>query len=206
MSNGDPNNPYGQQPGGQPGYGYPQQAPQGGQPGYGYPQQAPQGVPQQGYGYAQAPAGYGFPGGPVEMPGSVKAARIMLYILGGLQAVGAVIAVVAGAWISKKLSDTSTYGADADKAAGIGMGVMVVVGILILAFAVWAILTAVKFSTGGNGIRISAIIYGSVVTLFSVLSLLSANVLALVSIVLGILIIVFCARQDGASWFQRPRA
>ncbi|MGW1230450.1 RDD family protein [Streptomyces sp. NPDC001515] len=59
MSFGDPNpnNPYGQQPGqppqGQPGYGYPQQAPQGvppqGQPGYGYPQQPgmpPYGGPQ----------------------------------------------------------------------------------------------------------------------------------------------------------------
>ncbi|MYY04152.1 MULTISPECIES: RDD family protein [unclassified Streptomyces] len=47
MSFGDPNpnNPYGQQPG---------QPPQG-QPGYGYPQQAPQGVPQQGYGYPSAP-------------------------------------------------------------------------------------------------------------------------------------------------------
>lgn len=58
MSFGDPNNPYGQQPGqppqGQPGYGYPQQggAPQQGQPGYGYPQQ-PQGQP--GYGYPQQP-------------------------------------------------------------------------------------------------------------------------------------------------------
>ncbi|MGW1763561.1 RDD family protein [Streptomyces sp. NPDC002073] len=40
MSFGDPNNPYGQQP-------------QQGQPGYGYPQQAPQGVPPQG--------GYGYP-------------------------------------------------------------------------------------------------------------------------------------------------
>lgn len=46
MSFGDPNNPYGQQQGQQPG---------GQQPGYGYPQQAPQGVPQQGYGYPQAP-------------------------------------------------------------------------------------------------------------------------------------------------------
>jgi uncharacterized RDD family membrane protein YckC len=72
MSFGDPNNPYGQQPpqggqqppqggqqppqGGQQPYGYPQQ-PQG-QPGYGYPQQAPQGVPpQQGYGYPQQPGG-----------------------------------------------------------------------------------------------------------------------------------------------------
>ncbi len=96
MSFGDPNNPYGpapgpaarlppQQPPAQPGYGYPQAAPQGvppqhgapqGQPGYGYPQQpqqpaypqAPQaqapGYPQAqapGYGYPQQP---GHPGGP----------------------------------------------------------------------------------------------------------------------------------------------
>ncbi|MEV1044683.1 RDD family protein [Streptomyces sp. NPDC049916] len=51
MSFGDPKNPYGQQPGQQP------QGPQQGQPGYGYPQQAPQGVPQQGYGYPQQQPG-----------------------------------------------------------------------------------------------------------------------------------------------------
>lgn len=83
MSFGDPNNPYGQppqgQPGpygqppqapygqqappqGQPGYGYPQQAPQP-QPGYGYPQQPPQGAPQQPYGQPQVPQQqpYGYP-------------------------------------------------------------------------------------------------------------------------------------------------
>ncbi|TXS37618.1 RDD family protein [Streptomyces sp. OR43] len=75
MSFGDPNpnNPYGQQPGqppqGQPGYGYPQQAPQGvppqGQPGYGYPQAPPVqpygqggGYPQPGYGGMPAFAGW----------------------------------------------------------------------------------------------------------------------------------------------------
>lgn len=52
MSFGDPNNPYGQQPG------QPPQGPPQGQPGYGYPQQAPQGVPQQGYGYPQQQPGY----------------------------------------------------------------------------------------------------------------------------------------------------
>lgn len=80
MSFGDPNNPYGQQqpPQGQPGYGYPQQAPQGvppqGQPGYGYPQQPPQqpyGVPGQYPGQPGAPVPEGFanvPGlGPVEV-------------------------------------------------------------------------------------------------------------------------------------------
>ncbi|MFJ8212720.1 RDD family protein [Streptomyces sp. NPDC096033] len=65
MSFGDPNNPYGQQqpPQGQPGYGYPQQAPQGVPPqaGYGYPQQPPQqpyGVPPQAPGTLQANNGY----------------------------------------------------------------------------------------------------------------------------------------------------
>ncbi|MFI8434996.1 RDD family protein [Streptomyces sp. NPDC079020] len=54
MSFGDPNNPYGQQPG---------QPPQGQQPGYGYPQQAPQGVPPQGYGYPQQQPGQPYGGG-----------------------------------------------------------------------------------------------------------------------------------------------
>ncbi|MFI8102405.1 RDD family protein [Streptomyces sp. NPDC086023] len=63
MSFGDPNNPYGQQPQGQPGYGYPQQAPQGVPPqgGYGYPQQgqpAYGAVPPQAPGTLQANNGY----------------------------------------------------------------------------------------------------------------------------------------------------
>lgn len=196
MSFGDPNNPYGQQQGGQ-------------QPGYGYPQQAPQGVPPQGYGYPQAPpvqGGYGYPGAPVEMPGGVKAARIMLYILGGFQVLGAIIMVAGGAWLSDELSKSGAYGSSTDQdMAAIGLGVFVVFGILTLGIALWAILTAAKFRSGGNGIRISAIVYGSLVTLFSVISLLTTNVFAIISIALGVLIIVFCARQDGAAWFQRPR-
>ncbi|MGW1464127.1 hypothetical protein ACWCPT_07220 [Streptomyces sp. NPDC002308] len=63
-----PPGPYGRQPGpyGQQPNPYGQQPPQGGQPGYGYPQQAPQGVPPQ-----QPPAppaqGYGHPQG--QQPG-----------------------------------------------------------------------------------------------------------------------------------------
>ncbi|MDF6019273.1 hypothetical protein [Streptomyces sp. JH34] len=200
MSFGDPNNPYGQQQGGQP----------GGQPGYGYPQQAPQGVPQQGYGYPQAPpvqGGYGFPGGPATMPGGVKAARIMLYVLGGFQVIGAIFMVIGGAWLSDKLSEAeSSYSSTSTQdAADISMGIFVVLGILTLGIALWAILTAAKFTSGGNGIRISAIVYGSLVTLFSVISLLTTNVFALISIALGIMVVVFCAKQDGAEWFQRPR-
>ncbi|MEK8144582.1 hypothetical protein NKH18_31555 [Streptomyces sp. M10(2022)] len=129
----------------------------------------------------------------------------MLYILGGLQVIGAVFAVFAGAWLSNELSDTNTYGANNDDAAAVSVGVFVVIGVLILGIAAWAIMTAVKFSSGGNGIRISAIVYGSVMALFSLISLLTMNVFALISIVLGILIIVFCAKQEAGAWFQRPR-
>ncbi|MEU1225178.1 RDD family protein [Streptomyces sp. NPDC005828] len=59
MSFGDPNNPYGQP-----------QDPNQQQPGYGYPQQAPQGVPQQGYGYPQQP---GAPGAYPQAPGTLQA-------------------------------------------------------------------------------------------------------------------------------------
>lgn len=63
MSFGDPNNPYGQQPG------QPPQGPPQGQPGYGYPQQAPQGVPQQGYGYPQQQPGHPQQQGYPQQPG-----------------------------------------------------------------------------------------------------------------------------------------
>ncbi|MGW5125440.1 hypothetical protein ACWEQ7_15555 [Streptomyces sp. NPDC004069] len=198
MSYGDSNNPYGapQQP--------PQQQPQ--QPGFGYPQgQAP------GYGYPQAPPvqqPYGA-SVPQTMPGTVKAARVMLFVLGGLQALGGVLMMVASKWFADKIeetvsSDSSISAADADKAASVGAGVMIVLGILVLAFAFWAIFTAVKVPTGRGGVRVSAIVYSSFVLLFSLLSLLTGNVFALLSIAMGVLIIVFCANKAGGAWFNRP--
>ncbi|MGW0395562.1 hypothetical protein ACWDYJ_32755 [Streptomyces sp. NPDC003042] len=202
MSFGDPNNPYGQQP----------QAPQG-QPGYGYPQQAPQGVPPQGgYGYPQgAPVGPGgYMGGPMEMPGGVKGARVMLYILGGLQVIGALVTMVASAWIAEMISGADTSGSglsstDTDTAAAMGAGVMIFIGVIVLGFALWAILTGVKLDKGRSGVRISGIIYASVTALFSLFSLFTANVFALISLVLGILIIVFLAKGDASQYFNRPR-
>lgn len=193
MSFGDPNNPYGAPQGQPPGYGYPQQP---GQPGYGYPS-APSVQP------------YGHPGGPVVMPGTVKAARVMLFVLGGLQALAGLLMVVASAWFADQMEDLisddpSFTAEDADTVASVGAGIMIFLGVLVLAFAAWAIATAAKFGTGRGGARVSAIIYSSVVTLFSVINLLGANVFALISLVMGILIIVFCANKNGSYWFNRP--
>ena len=198
MSFGDPNNPYGPPP----------QQPSPGATGYGYPQQQPQAP---GYGYPAAPGfGGGYPAPPAVMPGSVKAARVMLFILGGCQAIIGLLMMIASAWFADYFSeiasdDPSISAEDAYAVASFGVGVMIFFGVLVLGFAFWAVFTGVKFASGRGGVRISAIIYASFVTLFSVISLLGANVFALISLVLGILIIVFCANKNGSYWFNRPQ-
>ncbi|MCX4527639.1 MULTISPECIES: hypothetical protein [unclassified Streptomyces] len=144
MSFGDPHNPYGQQQG-QPGYGYPQQAPQGipPQPGYGYPQQqAPQAYP--GYPSYQPP--------PMQMPGLMKAARVVLFVIGGFQLIGAILAVVFGALFAG--SEDSDVG-DVLGGAAIALGV----GLALL--ATLSITLAARLGKGATPVRVLTIIYGA---------------------------------------------
>ncbi|MFG2624173.1 hypothetical protein [Streptomyces sp. NPDC048473] len=191
MSFGDPNNPYGQQQ-------------QGGQPGYGYPQQAPQGVPQGGYPAAPpVQGGYGFPGVPTEMPGGVKAARVMLYVITGLQVIGAVIFAIAAAAVNAAkndatLKDDVQFQQLADYSGSALWGI-VVFAVLWGAFAVFL---AVKFGKGTNGIRITAIVFGAIT---AILGIYPFVIFGLVHTVLAVLIIVFVARADGSAWFNRQQ-
>ncbi|WP_326699407.1 hypothetical protein OG909_20220 [Streptomyces sp. NBC_01754] len=193
MSFGDPNNPYGQQ--------------QGGQPGYGYPQQAPQGVPQQGYGYPQAPpvmgGGYGFPGGPTEMPGGVKAARVMLWVIAGLQVIGVILFGLAAAAVNAAKND-ETLKNDAqfqdlvDYSGGVLWGFTVFAAL----WLVFAVVLAIKFDKGGNGLRITTIVFG---TITAILGIYPFVLFGLVHTVLAILVTVFVANSDGGAWFNRQR-
>lgn len=218
MSFGDPHNPYGQQP---------PQAPQG-QPGYGYPQQAPQGIPPQG-GYAypqQAPQGYpggpvGYPGAHMEMPGGVKAARVILFILGGLHILGSVLALVGSVMFAAAFSESGdSYSSSTDDALALGGAFVVITLIVSLGFALWAILTAAKLGKGRGGVRASGIVYGSLLTLFSGLGLLVSLIgmsasggtpvggailsllLNVIMLALGIWIIVGLAKAG--DYFRRP--
>ncbi|MGW3745259.1 hypothetical protein ACWD62_32910 [Streptomyces sp. NPDC005146] len=194
MSNGDPNNPYGQQP--------------GGQPGYGYPEQAPQGVPQQGYGYPAAPpvpqfGAAGFGGGPLEMPGGVKAARVMLYVIGGLQLIGAILFVLSAVAVNAAKNDpTLQEDVKFQQLADYSGGALWGLSVLVLLWGVLAVFLAVKFGKGGNGIRITAIVFGSITALLGIYPFI---VVGLVHTVLAILVIVFVARADGSAWFNRQQ-
>lgn len=199
MSFGDPNNPYGP-PQGQPA-GYPPQ----GQPGYGYPQGAPQ---QPGYGYPQAPPVQqpqygGYPGGPVVMPGGVKAARVMLFVIGGLQVLGALLiafsaVAVSAAKNNAELKDDVRFQQLADYSAGALWGVTVAV----LAWGVFAIWLGVKCAKGGSGVRVTIMVFG---ILTAILGIYPFIIVGLAHTVLAILIAVFVGKTEGEAWFNRPR-
>ncbi|MGW2825524.1 hypothetical protein ACWC24_31620 [Streptomyces sp. NPDC001443] len=206
MSFGDPNNPYGQPP---------QQPPAA--PGYGYPQQPPGVPPQQGYGYPQqAYPGYaGANAMPQTMPGLMTTARVLLYIVAAVQAIGGILMVLGAAAVN----DASNSGEDTFGSNGLSdlghasAGIIVVIGVIFLGLTALSITLGVKFSRGGQGIRITTMVYGILGALFGVLILISAAsasssaafVWALLWIGFGGIMAAAMIAPSGAAWFSRPR-
>jgi hypothetical protein len=178
MSYGDPNNPYG--PPQQQGYGYPQQ------PGYGYPAAPP----------VQQPYGMGAP--MTTMPGNVSGARVMLWVIVGLQVIG-VAAFVFAAIALKKVNDDSSV---PSQFAKYPIGLMWGFAVLALAWLVWAAVLATKFNTGGNGLRVTTLVFG---ILTGVIAVFPFTIYGIIHLVLGILIACFVGGANGKAWFNRPR-
>ncbi|MDI9831672.1 MULTISPECIES: hypothetical protein [unclassified Streptomyces] len=205
MSFGDPNNPYGPPPQGQPGY--PPQPPQG-QPGYGYPQGAPQQPPAYGYPQQGQPAYPGYPGGPampMEMPGLMKTARVLLFILSGFQLLFGLIAGVAvGA--AQDLSNGVGSGDSTDSLAGLGF----LLAGLLLALGALSIFLGVKFKNGGSGIRVTTIVYASLMILGGIVNIASggngsATFGGLISLAIAGIILTSMVNSQASAWFNRPR-
>jgi hypothetical protein len=202
MSFGDPNNPYGPPPQGQPGY--PPQQPQG-QPGYGYPQQ-PQAP---GYGYPQGQPAYpGYPGGammPMEMPGLMKTARVFLFILAGFQILGGLFAGIAVGAL-QDVSNGVGSGDDTDTLAGLGF----LLAALFLGLGALSIFLGVKFKNGGSGIRITTIVYASLMILGGIVNMVngangSATFGGLISLAIAGIILASMVNSAASAWFNRPR-
>ncbi|MEU5207983.1 hypothetical protein [Streptomyces sp. NPDC020742] len=180
-------NPYGQQQGQQPGYGFPQQ---------GVPQQQPYGP---------------YPGGqtpgvqqpyPMVMPGGVKAARVLLFVLAGLNLIGLVLAVAGLGGVSKASHDASPYAApDSITAMNVGKGLLIAVIVIIVIFTVMAITLGTQFANGGSGVRVATIVFGVADIMLSLFTF----PIGLVHTVLGILVMVFVSKDESTAWFNRPR-
>lgn len=201
MSFGDPNNPYGPPQGQQPGY--PPQPPQG-QPGYGYPSAPPA---QPGYGYpaappVQQPYGYGMP---TEMPGLIKTARVLLFIVAGFQFLAGVVIGLLGAAFQ---DGSNALGSGDDTSAA--TGVVVLLALLMLALGSLSIFLGVKFKSGGSGIRITTIVYSSLMILGSLVNIVngaggSATFGGVISLAIGGIVLAAMVNGAASTWFNRPR-
>ncbi|MEV6960003.1 hypothetical protein AB0M97_12535 [Streptomyces sp. NPDC051207] len=192
MSYGDPNNPYGPPPGQQPhnqGYGYPQQ-PQHPQQGYGYPSAPPVGP------YHGAPA-------PTSMPGTVSTARVLLWVIVGLQLIGVALFAFSAASVEAAKDDATLRDEPAfQQLADYSSGMLWALTAFALAWGVFALVLAVKFGKGGNGLRITTLVFGIIT---AILGLYPFILVGLVHTVLAILIAVFVGNAAGSAWFNRPR-
>ncbi|AZM54989.1 hypothetical protein DMA15_22475 [Streptomyces sp. WAC 01529] len=207
MSYGDPNNPYGQPP---------QQPPPA--PGYGYPQQAPPGVPpQQGYGYPQQPAYPGYPGGnmmPQSMPGLLVTARVFLFLISAVQILFAIIYLYVAAIANDVSDNADDFGLGGVSDGGDALTGIAVIGALIAAgFAALSITLGVKFSRGGQGVRITTVIYGALGGIVGLIGLFvgldsglaSAIIGPLIWVVFAVVITMAPVVPSGTAWFNRPR-
>ncbi|MFE0172726.1 hypothetical protein ACFWZ2_10455 [Streptomyces sp. NPDC059002] len=206
MSYGDPNNPYGQPP---------QQPPAA--PGYGYPQQGPPGVPPQGYGYPQQPAYPGYPGGNMmqqSMPGLLVTARVFLFLISAVQILAA-IGYLYGAAIANDVSDSADeFGFnDAGDFGDAAAGVFVVIALIAAGLAALSITLGVKFGRGGQGVRITTVVYGALGGVVGLIGLFigldsgfaTAIIGPLIWVVFAVIITIAPVVPSGTAWFNRPR-
>lgn len=221
MSFGDPNNPYGQPPQQPPQPPLPQQPPTvpgyNYDYGYGYPQQ--QTYP----GYAGYPGQPGYPGAGMmppqsmpSMPGLLTTARVFLFIIGGVQILGGLAWLYIAAFVSD-VTDGATSGSASlesfDDAGHAAAGMLVFIALLTLGIAALSITLGVKFSRGGQGIRITTVVYGALGSVVGLIALFAgldtgsatAVVFPLIWVVFAGVITAAPVVPSGTAWFARPR-
>jgi hypothetical protein len=148
--------------------------------------------------YPGGPAGMPFAGPPQSMPGTVKTARVLLFVFGSLSVIGSLFMF----YIAGNADDPELI---RDLGGKPEAGVFGALGVLVLAVAALAIISASMFGKGGSGVRVMAIITGSVYCLMGLGNLASGAPVGILTVAAGVLIIVFTANSNGSAWFKRPR-
>ncbi|GAA1934177.1 hypothetical protein GCM10009837_70040 [Streptomyces durmitorensis] len=208
MSYGDPNNPYGQPP---------QQPPAA--PGYGYPQAPPGVPPQQGYGYPQQPAYPGYPGGggnmmQQSMPGLLVTARVFLFLISAVQIILAIVYLYLGAIASDAGDSGEDLGLSGMSDAGDAVaGIAIIAALIAAALGTLSITLGVKFSRGGQGVRITTVVYGALGGIVGLIGLFvgldsglaTAIIGPLIWVTFAVIITIAPVVPSGTAWFNRPR-
>ncbi|MGA4851010.1 hypothetical protein ACOBQB_33995 [Streptomyces sp. G5(2025)] len=149
--------------------------PQAGLPTYPGPSQDP-GPAHGQHGFAHGPQA------PQRMPGVVRAAQIITWVLAGLTVLGAALAVA--------VVNPETGGAT----LGVNLCLLVTAGM------------AFRFASVGNGIRVTCIVLMSVQIAFALGGAANGNGAGLLPLLGAIAVVVLLSQSAAGAWFKRPRA
>ena len=145
------------------------------------------------------PPGVPYGAGPVPhvMPNKPKTSRVLIYVSAGLLALFSLMG------LAGTLGDPDAYEEQMEDALGTEVSVGVFTGMftLFLLFALAGIALATRFGTGGSGVRTGAMVWSG----FSIVVGLLSLPVGVVTVVLGILVLVFLSNQESSAWFNRPR-
>jgi hypothetical protein len=141
----------------------------GQQPPGGYPPQQPPSAPAPPPGAYGQPAEYG--GYRPARPGSVTAAGVLLIILGAFAGLGGIFAIIGGVAGGQILSD---FGGQFADFAGATAVIGIVIGLLVITYAVFKIISGVKVFALRNGWRIAGIVLCAIAALGWVIVLIGS--------------------------------
>lgn len=163
------------------------------------------------------PVGRGGPGAPgalphepippgARMPDAVRNLRVLMMVLGGMQALLGValvtnsVAVATSIWGDGDASTPCCTTPGEDHA-----GMVVFAGLLVLAVSAWGVTTALKFPTRHRNLRVSAFAYGWTALPFSWAFFHVIPLLGFAWLVPAVLAIVRPNQPESRAWFnQRP--
>ncbi|WP_327710998.1 hypothetical protein OG912_22620 [Streptomyces sp. NBC_00464] len=169
-----------------------------GNPGPGNPPRPPHPPTPPGTG---GPTGHPPPAGG-RMPAPVSSLRVMMMILGGLQAVLGLALVTNSVAVATEIWGEADASTPCCRTPGEAhSGTVVFVGVLIMAVAAWGILTALKFPTRQPGLRNSAMVYSWTGLPFALAAFQVAPILGVIVLILAILLTVRPNQPECRAWF-----
>ncbi len=143
----------------------------------------------------------------VRMPRPVRRLRMLLMLLGGVQAVVGVwlvtdsMAVAAAVWGEEDASAPCCRPEVEERAGQVVCG-----GLVVLAVAAWGVVTALKFPLRLRRLRVAACAYGWVAVPFALVVYRVEPLLGLAWPVPAVLAVVWARRPECAAWFDRRTA
>ncbi|MGP4112861.1 hypothetical protein ACTWP5_18375 [Streptomyces sp. 4N509B] len=131
------------------------------------------------------------PGNPGEMPSQVRTARVLSFAASGLVLLTGLL--YTGLALGDPDEVERTYGVESE-----ALGVL---GVIMLAHGGSGVGLALRYSTGGSGIRVGSLVWGGLAVAIG----LGTVPLGLVTVVLGTLAVWNLTRAPSRTWFERPR-